>query len=204
MPKRHLEFLVEEPSMEVFLQALLPKLFPATEPIIHLHQGKPALLRRLEQRLRGYANWLPENYRIVVVVDRDCEACRELKRRLEANCRKAGLQSKSAATGGAWQVATVIAVEELEAWYFGDWPAVRAAYPKVPPNIPKRQGYRHPDAIAGGTKQAFERILQSKGYFKTGLRQREIAEAIGPHIDPARNRSPSFRFFHRTILAAGP
>jgi len=48
-----------------------------------------------------------------------------------------------------WQVVNRIAIEELEAWYFGNWPAVVATYPNVPENIPGKAPYRNPDAIAG-------------------------------------------------------
>ena len=97
---------------------------------------------------------------------------------------------------------TRIAIEELEAWYFGDWPAVRAAYPGVSANIPGRAAYRDPDAIAGGTWEAFERILQRHGYFGQGLAKVQAATDIGDHIDAARNRSRSFAVFRDEIAEA--
>ncbi len=76
---RHLEFLVEEPSMEAFLRELLPRLLPENCSFeIHPFQGKKDLLEKLEGRLRGYSSWLPEHWRIVVVVDRDGDDCRQL------------------------------------------------------------------------------------------------------------------------------
>jgi len=50
-----------------------------------------------------------------------------------------------------FQVINRIAIEELEAWFFGDWPAMCAAYPKLDASVPKRAGLRDPDAIKGGT-----------------------------------------------------
>ena len=94
-------------------------------------------------------------------------------------------------------------IEELEAWYFGDWQAVRRAFPRVSPTVPDRRGYRDPDAIAG-TWEAFERILQRHGYFRGGLRKTEAARVIAAHMDPARNRSKSFAVFHRTLMGAVP
>lgn len=38
-----------------------------------------ALLARLPERLRGYASWLPDTWRIVVIVDRDDADCTTLK-----------------------------------------------------------------------------------------------------------------------------
>ena len=204
MTVRHLEFLVEEPSMEVFLQAVLPRLLPARITFeIHVFQGKHDLLRKLNDRLRGYKHWLSGDCRLVVMVDRDDEDCLTLKRKLEDAAAQSGLRTRSQAGGGSWQVVNRVVVEELEAWYFGDWEAVRSAYPNVPPDIPHQSNYRDPDAItiAGGTWEAFERILKRHGYFKTGLRKREAARAVAAHIDPVRNRSRSFVTFRDAIAA---
>ena len=200
MPASHFELLVEEPSMEAFLDAWLPRFLPQRCTFeVFPHPGKHALLRRLGNRLRGYANWMPPEYRIVVVVDRDSDDCEELKLRLEQICENAGLRSRRAAGGPEWQVATRIAVEELEAWYFGDWSAVRAAYPRVPAQIPHRVARQNPDAIAGGTWEAFERVLQRYGHFRQGLAKVQAATDIGQHVDPARNRSRSFAVFRDAI-----
>lgn len=202
MPASHIEFLVEEPSMEAFLAAWLPRFLPEDCGFkIYPFQDKGVLLRKIGDRLRGYAAWLPAGYRIVVIVDRDGDDCRDLKSTLEDICRSAGLRSKRAG-GVDWQVATRIAIEELEAWYFGDWQAVRQAYPRVSPNIPSQARYQNPDAIAGGTWEAFERVLQKHGYFKQGLAKVQAATAIGQHIDPDRNRSRSFAVFRDAIAEA--
>ena len=203
MTARHVEFLVEEPSMEAFLRALLPRLLPPDRSFdVRVFQGKPDLLRKLENRLRGYAKWLPDDHRIVVMVDRDNDECHALKVQLEETAGRAGLLTRSRAAGRPWQLVNRVVIEELEAWYFGDWQAVRAAYPLVPTAIPNPAKYRDPDAIAGGTWEAFERILKRRGYFTTGLRKTEAARAIAAHIDPARNRSRSFKLFAETIAEA--
>ena len=200
MPASHFEFHVEEPSMEAFLAAWLPRFLPQHCTFaIFPYPGKPALLRRLRNRLRGYANWMPAGYRIVVVVDRDRDECEEIKSRLEQICASAGLRSRRAAGGPDWQIVTRIAIEELEAWYFGDWPAVCAAYPRVSANIPGRAARQGPDAIRGGTWEAFERVLQRHGYFRQGLAKVQTATDIGKHIDPTHNRSPSFAVFRDAI-----
>jgi hypothetical protein len=203
MPTAHLELLVEEPSMEVFLRALLPRLLPQDRTFeIHPFQGKRDLLGKLEQRLRGYAAWLPPDWRIVVVVDRDDDDCRVLKRQLESMARRAGLLTRTRVGNATWQLVNRIAIEELEAWYFGDWAAVCSAYPRASANVPRRQGFREPDAIAGGTWEAFERVMQAHGYFKGGLAKIEAARAIGAHVDPARSSSHSFRTFSQAIVEA--
>ena len=71
MAASHFELLVEEPSMEAFLRAFLPRLLPLGSTFdVHPFQGKTDLLGKIEARLRGYASWLPDDWRIVVVLSR--------------------------------------------------------------------------------------------------------------------------------------
>lgn len=203
MKAAHLEVLVEEPSMEAFLGELLPRLLPADRTFaLHPFQGKADLMTKLQDRLRGYASWLPEDWRIVVVVDRDDDDCMALKAQLEAMAKKAKLRTRTTAGKHPWQLVNRIAIEELEAWYFGDWPAVCAAYPKVKERVVNQAGYRHSDAIAGGTWEAFERVLQRHGYFRGGLGKIEAARALGALVDPQRSRSTSFMRFRDAVLEA--
>ncbi len=193
------EFLVEEPSMEVFLRALLPRLLGAVYFEIRTFQCKNDLLTRLPDRLRGSA-WYPEDRRVVVIVDQDRDACQELKQRLEQYALEAGLPTRTHPQQGHFTIVNRIAIEELEAWYFGDWEAVRTAYPRVSQNVPRRAGFRNPDAIAGGTWEAFERTLQRHGYFKEGLRKIEAARSIAQYLDPASNTSRSFQVLRDALL----
>ncbi len=94
--------------------------------------------------------------------------CRRLKDRVVDQVRQAGLRPWDAA-GGRGEVLFRIAVEELEAWSFGDPEAVLAAYPKVPKNFVNRAAYRDPDGVRGGTWEAMERLLRRAGYFPNGL-----------------------------------
>ena len=200
---RRLELLVEEPSMEAFLQGLLPRLLPAGCSFdIQVFQGKQDLMRRLESRLRGYRNRLSDEFRLVVMVDRDQDNCRTLKAQLENAAADSGLRTRSQSGRDRWQVVNRIVVEELEAWYFGDWEAVRGAFPRVSSTVPNQARYRRPDAVRGGTCEAFERILQRRGYFRTGLRKIEAARNIAPKIDSERNSSPSFAAFRDALAEA--
>lgn len=193
MTVEHVEVLVEEASMEAALELLLPRLLASATFMIHTHQGKRDLIAKLHRKLRAYSAWIPDTWRIVVVVDRDSDDCRELKQQLDASASHAGLTTRSAGGGTAsYVVVNRLAIEKLEVWYFGDWEAVRAAYPKAPPGIPDKAAYRAPDKIKGGTWEAFLRVLQQVGYFTTGLRKIEVARAIAEHMVPSRNSSPSF------------
>lgn len=199
----HIEFLLEEPSTEAFLQGFLPKLLPgAASWNLIAFQGKTDLLGKLESRLRGYRAWMPSDWRIVVLLDEDRENCATLKAKMEAAAHAAGFATKSnPAAKGRFSVMNRISIEELEAWFFGDVDALVATYPRVSPNLAKRAAYRVPDAIAGGTWEALERELQRAGYYGGGLPKIEVARNMAAHMDPARNTSASFQCFRAGLAA---
>jgi Domain of unknown function (DUF4276) len=203
MPASHFEFLVEEPSMEAFLKSWLPRCLPDDRTFhIHVFQGKTDLLRRLEPRLFGYAAWLPADWRIVVLVDRDNDDCQDLKTQLEDMCARAELATRRVLPGANWRSATCLAIEELEAWYFGEWTAVQTAYSNVSRHIPSNARYRNSDKIMGGTWEAFERVMQRSGYFKGGLEKVRAAREIGAQIEVERSVSPSFRHLAHVLTEA--
>lgn len=198
----HIEFLVEEPSAEAALHNIVPKILGQDVSfVIHPHQGKPDLLTKLPGRLRGYRGWLPKDWRIVVLIDLDDENCEALKATLEKAASDAGLMTRSmAAAGSRFQVLIRLAIEELEAWFFGDVEALHAAYPRVSLNLGNRARYRDPDAIAGGTCEALERELQRVGYYSGGLPKILVAQDISSHMQPERNQSRSFQVFRQGLL----
>lgn len=203
MKAEHLEVLVEEPSMEACLRELLPKILEGKATFsIYPSQCKQELIKVLPQRLRGYSSWLPLNYKIVVVVDRDDDDCKQLKEELEKIVAEAGLNSRTKVGANKWEVVTRIAIEELEAWFFGDINALRTAYPRLPENLSKKANFRNPDTIQGGTWEALERELKKAGYYRNGLRKIEVAREIGKNINPHSNTSRSFQVFRDAILEA--
>jgi hypothetical protein len=197
----HIEFLVEEYSAEALLNNLLPLMLPAeTTYAIHVFSGKPDLLVKLPKRLRGYRKWLPDDWRIVVLVDKDREDCRSLKAKLEKTAYQAGFVTKSSAYAkGKFEVINRLAIEELEAWYFGDTEALVRAYPQLPAFVGSTAQYRNPDAIAGGTWEALERILKRAGYYPGGMPKVDTARRISKYMDPYRNRSKSFQVFRDAL-----
>ena len=190
--------------MEAALRFLLPRLVCNVTFEIHPFRSKGDLLAKLPVRLAGYAKWLPDTSRMLVLVDRDDDECHELKEKLETSARQAKVVTRSVGEPGNWSVVNRIAIEELEAWFLGDIEAVRAAFPGVSPTIANRRNYRDPDAVKGGTWEAFERILQEAGYFSGGLRKVEAARAVAPHMDPGRNRSRSFQVFRDALRELAP
>ena len=198
----HIELFLEEPSAEAFLQGLLPKFVAGGttwNPIVF--QGKTDLLGNPERRLKGYKSWIPDDWKIVVLIDEDRANCRELKARMEGAAAASGFSTKTAARGGKFVVLNRIAVEELEAWFFGDVVALATAFPGVSPTLGAKAAYRNPDAITGGTWEALERVLQRAGYYGGGLPKIEVARAMAIHMEVSRNTSPSFQTFVQGIGA---
>ncbi|MBN1518285.1 DUF4276 family protein [Candidatus Sumerlaeota bacterium] len=200
MAVSHVEVLVEEPSMEAALRELLPRLLGDITFEIYRFQCKDDLLKNLSDRLRAYQHWLPSDWRIIVVIDRDDDDCHELKQRLEKSALKARLRTRTSKKGRNYQLVNRLAIEELEAWYFGDWKAVRTAYPRVPSSIPEKAKYRNPDTISGGTWEAFEHLMQRVGYFRGGLRKIEAARTIAQHWKPEVNTSRSFQALRNVLI----
>jgi len=197
----HVVLLVEDLSTEAFLREVLPNILRKELSFeIHSFQSKHGMLKRLPDRLAGYAKWLPDSHKIVVLIDRDTDDCKELKRRLETIATTAGLRTLSAKKH-QWQLANRIVVEELEAWILGDASALRAQYPRVNKSFEKKAKYRDVDKIMGGTWEALERILKSAGYFSNGLRKVELARRTGTAADPKRNSSRSFQTFRATLTS---
>lgn len=194
--------LVEEPSMEAALEELLPVMVREGVDIqVRSFRCKDALLKALPDRLRAYSEWLGESARVLVVVDRDDDDCIVLKQRLRSIARAAGLGTSGHARLGCATVINRIAIEELEAWFFGDWVAVCAAFDRMDANLPRKAAFRHSDAIAGGTWEALERELKRRGYYQAGLAKVDCARRVAAHMQPERNQSPSFRAL-RSALAA--
>ena len=203
MRARHFEILAEEPSMEAFLKQTLPKLLGGKATFsVHAHQGKEDLISKLSARLRGYSKWLHAEARVLVLIDRDDDDCHVLKARLEQCATEAGLSTRSTADSQSWQIVNRIVIEELEAWFFGEWTAMKQAFPKLSSSTIRQAAFRSSDLIAGGTWEALERILQKAGYFSGGLRKVECANAFGLHHDPAVNISPSFIAFRDAVNEA--
>jgi hypothetical protein len=198
----HIEFLVEEPSAEAALSNLVPKIIGQDFSFkVHSYQGKPDLLSKLLPRLKGYKTWIPEDWRIVVLIDADEGDCRALKDNLEGIAQRAGLFTKSRRTTRSYfQVLNRLAIEELEAWFFGDIDAVQSSYPRISLNLGKKAKYRNPDAIKGGTWEALEREFKKVGYFSSGISKILVAREVSVYMEPERNRSRSFQIFRQGLL----
>lgn len=195
---RQLEVLVEEPSAKAALEILLPKLMQGNARFVARDFGsKYKLLKVLSQRLAGYAKRIQggEDLRILVLIDQDSDDCYALKQKLENAATGCGLATKSRPDAeGRFFVVNRIVVEELESWFIGDPEALRKAFPKLPPATNKGI-FAKPDNQNGRAWENLHRFLKRQGIYKNSYPKIEAAKKITPHIDPARNGSPSFRQF---------
>ena len=173
----HIEFLIEEASAQAALQSLLPKILGEQITFdIRVYRGKPDLLKKLPDRLKGYKSWIPSDWRIVVLIDEDREDCQDLKNKLEVISKNVGFVTKTSATQGEiFQVLNRIAIEELEAWFFGDIPAICAAYPNVSGNLGSKASYRDPDGDFRWYCRGFGKGFEASWLSSWRIREGEIS-----------------------------
>lgn len=180
-------FLLEEYSMKVFLEGLLPRVFPELSFLCVAHQGKQDLEKSVPRKLKV---WNEPGARFIVVRDNDGGDCVDLKRRLLALCP----DDKREATR------VRIACQELEAWYFGDLQALAEVYGDgIERAIKGKARFRDPDAIDHPSR-ALEQMAPS--FQKVGG-----ARALSARLSAERNTSRSFRFFLeavRTLMEPDP
>ncbi len=189
--------------MRAALEALLPGLTAGQAPVSRIIEHR-SLLAELPARLRGYARQHDPALRVLVLLDRDERDCHVLKARLEEAARLAGLATKTApAWDGRFRVVNRIVVAELESWFLGDVPALRAAFPGVPETLAARRGLRDPDAIQGGSWEMLLRVLQQAGHYPGASRlpKIEVARRVAAGMRPEANRSASFQAFRAGLGA---
>ncbi len=173
---REVVFFLEEPSARAMLEGFLPKIMSdSIRCRFIVFEGKQDLEKQMVKRMRGYR--VPQA-RFVVLRDKDSEDCRQVKKRLVGQCTE-GLHPGSLVR---------VACHELESWYLGDLAAVEAGLGVT--GLARQQHktpYDKPDDLPAPARK-----LQSiaPAYQKVGG-----SRAIGPHLDPANNRSHSFGVF---------
>ena len=171
-----LVIFLEEPSAAALIEGLLPRLLPpGTSHRCVIFEGKQDLEAQLVRRMRGYR--VPDA-RFVVLRDQDSGDCRKIKAGLVAKCRQAARP----------EFLVRIACHEIESWYLADLAAVELALGlRGVARLQRRRQYAHPDSYPGAAS-TLKRVAPR--YQKVGG-----SRAIGPHLDLANTRSPSFRVF---------
>lgn len=169
-------FLLEEASMKITLESILPKIgLRSDEYQLIAHMGKNDLETSIPIKLRG---WREPGIRFLVLRDKDATDCKALITHLKRICSDAGRPD------------TIIrlAIHELESWFLGDLEAVAKAYPKChileDSNLRK---YQQPDHLANA-KQELRRAIPS-------YQPVSGARLIAPQLDISKNRSHSFAVF---------
>jgi hypothetical protein len=198
-----IDFLLEEESAVAALRLLLPRLLPGCVCRLKPFEGCHDLLGQLPQLLPAYRRRMAqagqENLRLVVLLDADAIGPRRLAQ-LEQQAAAAGLSTYAGAPADApFQVVNCLTVQELEAWFLGDEAAVRTAYPALKSAHFNRVGL-DPDVLPKPSETLWH-ILKQGRYYLSGKVKTEWATSIAPHLDPARNTSPSFHYFCQALAA---
>lgn len=178
-----LVFLLEEPSMKVLLEGLLPRLVPGWVAGVHFqcvpHEGKTDLDRSIPRKL---AAWREPGVRFVVVRDNDSADCLDIKARLTAMCAAANRPD----------TLVRLVCQELESWYLGDLRALAAAFdnPRLDtPGLRKRlvdpDVWQKPSVELKRLEPRFQKLSGA----------RALAIHLDPHADAGRNTSRSFQVF---------
>jgi len=195
-----LHVLVEGPSERAFISRWAPRLVSGQEVRVYPHQGKgtlPAkldatpdphqrtLLHQLPAKLRSFAEALDaDSDGVLILVDADDDDPAELAAKIESAVKRIAPKLR---------VAVRLAVEEMEAFYFGDLKALERVFPGADTN--KARTYE-PDSICG-TWELFGEVIGDGGGNKVAW-----AEAMGPAVTTRseRSRSPSFRKLIEGVL----
>ena len=168
-----LVFLLEERSMKVLLEGLLPRLFPCLSFLCVPHEGKQDLEKSIPKKLRA---WREPGVRFIVIQDNDGGDCHSLKTSLSALCQG----------GGRGDSLVRIACQELEAWYFGEPDAMAEAFDDDRlRRIGGKALYREPDAIQRPSAE-IERLVPE-------FQKISGARRMASRLSRERNISPSFK-----------
>ena len=120
-------FLLEEDSMRILLEGLLPRLFPELSFQCVPHEGKQDLEKSIPRKLKA---WREPGVRFVVVRDQDSADCHQVKTNLVQLCQSTGRRD----------VLVRVACRELEAWYIGEPQALKQAFPATRPSALRELG----------------------------------------------------------------
>lgn len=171
--------MLEEASMEVCLNQILPKFLPSdvTFQVIP-HEGKQDLEKSIPRKLRAWNNYESMEYKFIILRDKDGGDCISLKNNLVQLCFNAGRPDSLVR----------IVCNELESWFLGDLNAVEKGIGiKNICAMQKKRKFRNPDDLTN----AFDELKKLCGtYQKIGG-----AKKISPYLDLENNSSHSFNVF---------
>jgi hypothetical protein len=179
---RRLIFLVEEYSMKVLLEGLLPRFFPDLTFLCAAHEGKQDLEKSIPRKLRA---WREPGVRFIVIRDCDGDDCHKLKRRLVDMCQ----------SNGRGDTIVRIACQELEAWYLGDPDALAKAFrDENLCSIGKRSRFRNPDSVAQPSRALVDLV--------PGFQKVSAARRMSKYLTRDSNISVSYQALVSAIAGA--
>lgn len=168
-----LVFLLEEYSMKVLLDGLLPRLFPDLPFLCVPHEGKQDLDRSVPRKLRA---WRVPGVHFAVVRDNDGGDCHVLKEKLTRLCQE----------GGRRDTLVRIVCQELEAWYLGEPDALADAYADESlRGIGAKARFRSSDAVVCPSAE-LEKLVPE-------FQKVSGARTMASRLSRERNRSRSFQ-----------
>lgn len=172
-------FLLEEPSMKIVLETILPKLIPEHISYICIpHQGKQDLTKSIPKKIKAF-NFKPET-KFIIVHDQDSHDCKKLKSELLEICQNTGNKN----------ILIRIICHELESWFLGDLVAVEKAYRLKPESLSQQQNktkFRNPDQL-NSAKEELRKLVPE---YYPGIH----SKAIAPYLSLTENKSCSFQVF---------
>jgi hypothetical protein len=167
--------LLEEYSMKVLLESLLPRVMPDLPFLCVYHEGKRDLEKSIPRKLRA---WREPGVRFVVLRDNDGADCQALKSRLVSLC----------VAGGHPETLVRIACQELEAWYLGEPAAMAVAFGnKKLKRIGAEARFRDSDLVVRPSA-AIEELVP-------GFQKVSGARRIARELSRKGNKSRSFQAF---------
>lgn len=208
----HFEILVEDQSGKVALDILIPKIIGNNHTFdVKSYKGvgrippkmnkavnpsKRILLDNLPRLLAGYGKSWQQGYEAVVIVVCD----------LDDKCLKSfrdELIALLSTCNPPPETRFCIAIEEGEAWFLGDIPAIKQAYKRAKATV--LSSYIN-DSICGTWEKLADAVytggsqhLKSQGWQAVGREKSLWAENITPHMDIYNNQSDSFNYFVKKL-----
>lgn len=176
-------FLLEEPSMKILLDGLLPRIFPGLNVGDHFlcvpHEGKSDLDRSIPRKLGA---WREPGARFVIVRDNDNANCIVVKENFQRICHE----------NGRPETLVRLVCQELESWYIGDLAALATAFSDKKLQSPAlRKRFATPDTWQKPSAE-LHRLIPT---FQKGSGARAMASCLSA-VD---NRSASFNTFARGV-----
>lgn len=211
----HFEILVEDQSGKKALDILVPQILGVEHTFkVHAYKGighipknlrgtadpsKRILLAQLPKLFQGYgnafANYPPGSPAAVILVcDLDNKCLKAFRKELFMVLHACNRQPETR---------FCLAIEEGEAWFLGDIPSIKRAYPRAKDAI--LNAYVN-DSICGTWERLADAIypggsqkLSVLGWQLIGAEKSAWADRISPQMDVENNRSPSFCYFRQKL-----